>query len=260
PRTPMRRLLAPLVHVLALPGIAARVGEFLYRRADVSGDIHPDDAAHGTVEGPDPDRIAVVGETGMISLGVRTHQIALPAFLARHHATRTGRGVAWSIASLPGSRLREAPAVIAGAEADLARADAVVLLAWITDVLRVTSTGAWSRQMRVAIEALRAHLPEGAWILVAGIPPLDNAGSLSRPARLAAGVHAQALNRHTRDVVDGLPLTRAVTFPEELARALWRPDGEESRYQRTYRSWGAHLSAALVDARAGAAAAGAPAG
>ncbi|OUD91348.1 hypothetical protein CMMCAS05_09820 [Clavibacter michiganensis subsp. michiganensis] len=47
--------------VLALPGIAARVGEFLYRRADVSGDIHPDDAAHGTVEGPDPDRIAVVG-------------------------------------------------------------------------------------------------------------------------------------------------------------------------------------------------------
>jgi hypothetical protein len=246
----MRRLLAPLLHVIALPGIAARVGEFLYRRSDASGDIHPDDAAHGIVEGPDPDRIAVVGETGMISLGVRTHQIALPAFLARHHATRTGRGVAWSIAPLPGSRLREAPAVIARAEGDLARADAVVILAGITDVLRVTSVRAWRRQMRAAIDALRAHLPRDAWILVADIPPLDNAGSLSRPARLAAGVHAQALNRHTRDVIDGLPRTRAVPFPEELTRALWRPESEESRYQRTYRSWGAHLSEALADARA----------
>jgi hypothetical protein len=246
----MRRLPAFLLPVLALPGIAARAGEFLYRRSDKAGDILPDDAAHGTVEGPDPDRIAVVGETGMISLGVRTHQIALPAFLARHHATRTGRGVAWSIAPLPGARLREAPAVIARVEDDLARADAVVLLAGITDVLRVTSTRAWSRQMRDAIEALRARLPQDAWILVADIPPLDNAGSLSRQARLAAGLHAQALNRHAREVIDELPRTRAVTFPQELTRALWRPDSEESRYQRTYRAWGAHLAEALVAARA----------
>ncbi|CAQ00455.1 hypothetical protein ACR8AL_03890 [Clavibacter sepedonicus] len=255
----MTRISELLLPALSLPGVAARVGEFLYRRADASGDIHPDDAARGTVEGPDSDRIAVVGETGMISLGVRTHQISLPAFLARHHATRTGRGVDWSIAPLPSSRLREAPAVIARAEGDLAGADAVVLLAGITDVLRVTSTRAWRRHMRGALDALRVHVPGEAWILVADIPPLDNAGSLSRPARVAAGAHAQALNRHTREVVDGLPFTRAVTFPDELTRALWRPEGEESRYQRTYRSWGAHLSEALVDARGGVSAAGAPA-
>jgi hypothetical protein len=245
----MRRLLALLLPVLALPGIAARVAEFLYRRSDASGDFHPDDAAHGTVEGPDPDRIAVLGEVGMISLGVRTHQIALPAFLARDHATRTGRGVTWTTAALPGSRLREAPAVIAGAECDLVRADAVVLLAGITDVLRVTSARAWTKQMRAALEAMRAHLPRDAWILVADIPPLDNAGSLSAPARLAAGAHAKELNRRTREVVDGLPSTLAVTFPEELTRALWVPESEESRYQRTYRAWGAHLAEALVDAR-----------
>jgi hypothetical protein len=245
----MRRLLTLLLPVLALPGIAARVGEFLYRRSDASGDFHPDDAAHGVVEGPDPDRITVLGEIGMISLGVRTHQIALPAFLARHHATRTGRGVAWSIAPLPGSRLREAPAVVARAECELMRADAVVLLAGITDVLRVTSARAWTRQLRAALEALRAHLPRDAWILVADIPPLDNAGSLSATARMAAGAHARELNRRTREVVEGLPSTRAVTFPEELTRSLWVPESEESRYQRTYRAWGTHLAEALVDAR-----------
>ncbi|MBP2456832.1 hypothetical protein ABID70_002356 [Clavibacter michiganensis] len=244
------RLLALLLPVLAFPGIAARAGEYLSRRSDAAGDIVPDDDARGTVEGPDPARIAVVGETGMISLGVRTHQIALPAFLARHLARRTGRGVTWSIALLSGSRLRDAPAAIARVEDDLARADAVVLLAGITDVLRVTSARAWSRQMRDAIEALRARVPQDAWILVADIPPLDDAGSLSRPARLAAGLHAQALDRHTREVIAGLPSTRAVTFPEELTRALWQPESEESRYQRTYRSWGAHLSEALVAARA----------
>lgn len=206
----MRRLLAPLLHVIALPGIAARVGggEFLYRRSDASGDIHPDDAAHGVVEGPD--RIAVAGETGMISLGVRTHQIALPAFLARHHATRTGRGVAWSIAPLPGSRLREAAAVIVHAEDDLARADAVVILAGITDVMRVTSVRAWRRQMRVAIDGPRpAHARRDRR------PPL-----------------------HARRPVPG------------GAHARWRPESDESRYQRTCRSWGAHLSEALAEARA----------
>ncbi|QIS37993.1 hypothetical protein [Clavibacter capsici] len=245
----MPRLPSLLAPVLAFPGIAARTAEFLYRRSDATGDFHPDDPHHGTVEGPDPDRIAVVGETGMISLGVRTHQISLPAFLARHHATRTGRGVTWSIASLPGSRLREAPAVIAGPACDLARADAVVLLAGITDVMRVTSTRAWGRHMTSTIDALRARLPQEASILIGDIPPLDNAGGLSRPARLAAGIHAQAFNPRTREVVDGLPFTRAVTFPEELARSLWRPESEESRYQRTYRTWGTHLAEALVEAR-----------
>jgi hypothetical protein len=242
----MRRLPARL---LAHAAAAARAAEYLYRRSDASGDFHPDDARQGIVEGPDPDRIAVVGETGMISLGVRTHQISLPAFLARHHASRTGRGVFWSIAPLPGARLREAPAVVAAAECELVRADAVVLLAGITDVLRVTSARAWARQMREAVDALREHLPRDAWILVAAIPPLDNAGSLSRPARMAAGIHAQALNRRTREVVDGLPCTRVIPFPEELTRSLWVPESEESRYQGTYRTWGTHLAEALVDAR-----------
>ncbi|MFS4505094.1 hypothetical protein ACMA46_02560 [Clavibacter sp. Sh2141] len=245
----MPRLPPLLATAIALPRIAARAGEFLYRRSDASGDIHPDDADRGVVEGPDPDRVVVIGEDGMVSLGVRTHQIALPAFLARRLATTTGRGVAWSTARLPGSRLREAPAVIAGAECDLARADAVVLLVGITDVLRVTSTRAWSRQMGSAVEVLRTHLPRDAWILVADIPPLDNAASLSRPARLAAGLHAQALNRHMREAIRGLPNTRAIPFPEELTRSLWRPESEESRYQQTYRVWGTHIADALADLR-----------
>ncbi|RIJ54733.1 hypothetical protein DZG02_16705, partial [Clavibacter lycopersici] len=121
----MRPLSDLLLAASALPGRTARVAESLYRRVDAEDGIVPADAAHGLVGGPDPERIVVIGESGMISLGVRTHGISLTACLARQHASRTGRGVVWSSAILAGSRIRDAPAAIAGLAPVLARADAV---------------------------------------------------------------------------------------------------------------------------------------
>jgi hypothetical protein len=242
----MLRLPHPIDAVRTLSTSVAHAAEFLFRRTDESGDIHPDDPDHGLIPGPDPDRVLFLAELGQVSLGVRTHELSLPAFFSRHVAARSHRGVAWSISALPNSRLVSAPEVVDRDQGELQHVDAVVMLVGITDVLRVTSVTAWERNLRATLDALIAHIPRETPILISDTPPLDNAGSLSRPARVAAGIHGRALDRHTRAVVAGYPTAQAIPFPEELTRSLWLPESVEQRYRDTYRIWGTHLADAYL--------------
>jgi len=224
------------------PSTAARVVEFAFRRRDVAGDLYPDDPDHGVVDGPGPERVLVLGELGQISLGVRIHDLSLPAFFARRRASLTRRGVSWSVAAVESSSIRDAPDVVVQRGAVLPGCDRVVVLLGITDALRVISPSAWEDRMRDTLHLLVQGLPRGARVIVSEIPPLDNAGSLSAPARLAAGLHGRRLNARTRNVAQDYDAVTVVEFPEELTRSVWRPESEEHRYRDTYRVWGEHLA------------------
>jgi lysophospholipase L1-like esterase len=217
--------------------------EFFFRRSDATFDVYPDDAQEGVIDGPDPQQVWFVGEPGELSLGVRTHELSLPAFFARDRARRTGRGVAWAMASTPTSSIRKLPAVIRSHQAQLRQCDLVVVMVGISDALRVMSPGVWERHLRATFNALEDCLPPDGRIVVGEIPPLNNAGSLSRPARVAAGIQGRLLNQRSRSVANDYSTVTVVDFPEELTRSLWRPESDEHRYRDTYAVWGAHLSA-----------------
>jgi hypothetical protein len=235
--------LRTLVHTaLTLPARGTRLGEFLFRRSDAAWDVFPDDPAQGLVHGPQVDQVWFLGERGELSLGVRTHDLSLPAFFARHRASGQGRGTAWSMASAPSSSVRQLPGIVQGHRDHLRQCELAVVMVGITDALRVMPPATWERHLRDTLSALLAALPPTARVLVGEIPPLDNAGSLSRPARVAAGVHGQALNDRARAVAEDLPRVSVVGFPEELTRSVWRPEAEEHRYRDTYAVWGAHLA------------------
>jgi lysophospholipase L1-like esterase len=242
----VQRSRMPIRRALRASAFALQVSEHLFARSDAAGDFHPDDRDHGVVGGPDPDRVLFLGEPGEMTLGVRTHELALPAFSARHLAARTGRGVAWSIARLMGSRIQHGPRIVAERALEIQKVDAVVLMAGITDVLRGTRAAVWERHMAATLDALVAHLPVGSPVLVAEIPPLSNAGSLSRLARVAAGIRGDAFDRRTRALLADRPDVHAIPFPEELTRSLWRPESEERRYTETYRVWGRHVAEAFL--------------
>jgi len=229
--------------VIAGPARIGRIGEFFFRRSDAAFDVFPDDAAEGTVRGVGTDRVWFVGERGELSLGVRTHELSLPAFFARRRAARSGRGTAWSIASAPSSSLRQLPAIVRGHRELLRECELAVVMVGITDALRVMPPERWEQHLRDTVDALLDALPPTGRVLLGEIPPLDNAGSLSRPARVAAGVHGQALNARARSVADDHERVDVVGFPEELTRSVWRPEAEEHRYRDTYAVWGAHLAA-----------------
>jgi hypothetical protein len=236
---------SPLSRVRALTGVplrGVRVVEFVFRRKDAAGDIYPGDPDRGVVVGPDPERVLFLGELGELSLGVRTHELSLPAFFARHRAAETGRGVEWSIAAPSSSSVRDAPAVVVGQGDHLPSCDHVVVLLGITDSLLVISPAAWEEKLHLTIDTLLQALPRRSRITLGEIPPLDNAGSLSAPARIAAGIQGRALNARTQLVARDYPSVAVVEFPEELTRSVWRPESEEHRYRNTYKVWGEHLS------------------
>jgi len=231
---------------LRFTATAVHLVELFFRRADVSGDIFPADAARGSVAGPEPDRIVVMGERGEISLGVVTNELSMAGFLAREQHEATGRGVEWSIAVLERDSVAEGRAAAARHAVDLARTDLVVLMVGISDALRLARGARWERHVRATVEALFDELPVDARVAIAEIPPLDNAGSLSRAARIAAGQRAAALNRRTRAVAIDHPRLVVVPFPTELTERLWVPQSEELRYTRTYSVWSRGIVATLA--------------
>lgn len=243
PRTTMpRAALSLLSAVVTAPLRAVRVAEFVFRRRDAAGDVYPDDASNGVVDGCDPDHVLFLGELGELTLGVRAHELSLPAFFARRRAATTGKGVSWSIAPVPSSTVRGAAGVVVSYGDRLLGHDVVVVLLGISDALRVISPSAWKASLRETVDVLLQGLPRGGQIVISEIPPLDNAGSLSAAARLAAGLHGRVLNARTRALAEDYSSVTVVPFPEELTRSVWRPESEEHRYRDTYKVWGAHLA------------------
>lgn len=239
----------PPAGLLRLAASAVHGVEFFFRRADSSGDIYPDDAPHGQIPGVDPDRILVMGEQGEISLGVRTHELSIAGFIAREHHRRTGQGCAWSVAALDRDRIGDGRALVAAHSGEVARTDLVIVLAGITDCLTLTSATRWRRGLDETLKALFVELPLDAHVVVAEIPPLGNAGSLGRAARVAAGYRSTVLNHRTRRLLQAYPRATVAPFPPELTDRLWVPQSRQERYTRTYALWSRSLVAACIEAR-----------
>jgi hypothetical protein len=227
--------------------LAQSVGfiEFFFRRRDAAGDIFPVGAASGEVEGARPLGLLVVGESTAVSLGVATHELGPAAQTARRLAHATGRGVSWSAIAFPGQRLRNAPALTRDAN-NFSGIDIVVVMAGIVDTLYMTPVGAWRRDLVELLDDLDRLLPAAGRIVVAEIPPMDNAGSISRAARLAAGMHARRLNAVSRSVLVGREKARLAAFPTTLTEDLWVPKSEPGSYRNMYAVWSAAFTQRLT--------------
>jgi hypothetical protein len=227
--------------------IAQTVGffEFAFRRQDATGDIRPSDAAEGTVPGAEPISLLVLGEATAMGLGVATHELGPAAQTARRVARLSGRGVSWAALGLPDSRLRSAPAVLDD-PALFAALDCVIVMAGITDTLTMTPVAEWRAQLAALLDALEQVLPSHGHVLVAEIPPMDNAGSISRAARRAAGLHARRLNAATREVVGDRVRVATTPFPASLTEDVWLPRSEQAPYRDMYAAWGDSFAESLV--------------
>ena len=224
--------------MVILHSLAQSIGfiEFLFRRRDSTGDIYPVDAVAGIVAGQRPLGLLVIGEGTAMGLGVATHALAPAAQTARRLARIANRGVSWSALGFPDARLRSAGALTAD-PSNFAGVDVVIVMAGIVDTLCMTPVGEWKNQLATLLDDLDGLLPADGRVIVAQIPPMDNAGSISRAARLAAGLHARRVNAATSAVVAGRRNVTVTAFPSELAQDLWVPKSEEGAYRQMYAVW-----------------------
>ncbi|MFT4029548.1 MAG: SGNH/GDSL hydrolase family protein [Protaetiibacter sp.] len=153
----------------------------------------------GKLEGSDPLRLLVIGDSTAAGTGTTSQDEALPGRLARELHARTGRGVIWRAVAENGAdtgqfldrHLTDA----------LARpADLVFVSLGANDAIHARSARAFARDLRKLLETLSDRLPE-ARILLANLPVFARFELLPEPLRRTLSRHSLNLERVARGVI-----------------------------------------------------------
>lgn len=157
----------------------------------------------GVVDGPDPLRLLVFGDSTVAGVGVDDQADGLATNLARELAAKSGRGVTWKAIARSGATTGELRSFFLP-RAERGRYDVVFLSLGVNDVMHLRRTAQFTRDLEVTIERLRAASPD-ALIVVAGIPRMERFASLPDPLGTILGARAHRMNVRGRAVIERHP-------------------------------------------------------
>jgi lysophospholipase L1-like esterase len=152
----------------------------------------------GTVAGPRPLSLLVLGDSTAAGVGADTQDDALPGHLGRELAARTGRGVTWRALGENGADSHE----IIERYLDDATSepyDVVFLSVGANDALGIRSRGAFARDIRHLLNRLRDASPN-AVILVSSLPAFFRFELLPQPLKWNLYLHSSSLESGARAV------------------------------------------------------------
>jgi lysophospholipase L1-like esterase len=150
----------------------------------------------GTLPGPDPLRLLVLGDSTAAGVGAATQDDALPGNLARQLAAHTGRGVLWAADGRNGATARD----LVTDHLDTAvatRWDVVFLTIGANDALGLRTRSAFARDIRVILTALTAVSPI---VLMSSLPAFGRFELLPNPLRFNLYLHSRSLEDAAREV------------------------------------------------------------
>lgn len=205
------------------------------------------DAAHpwsGTLPGPDPLRLLVLGDSTAAGVGADSQLDALPGHLGRELAARTGRGVAWRAIGENGATARDLIERYL-AEATAESHDVVFLSVGANDALGIRSRPAFSRDIRHLLGALRAASP-AADIVVSSLPAFFRFELLPNPLRWNLYLHSQSLEATARDIVTAFPGAHMSPPPPPYSEGFFASDLFHPSPQG-YREWAEFAIADAVE-------------
>lgn len=153
----------------------------------------------GKLEGPDPLRLAVIGDSTAAGTGAATQEEALPGSLARELHARTGRGVIWRAVGENGI---DTHGFVERYLTDaVARpADLVFVSLGANDALHARSAAAFARDLRRLLTTLSDRLPE-ARILMSNLPVFARFDLIPEPTRTTLYRHSRNLERVAARVI-----------------------------------------------------------
>ncbi len=220
-------------------GIAGRILARAMRSWDDSLDLartripRPTDMPQAHARGPNSDRVLIFGAGPAVGWGVGSHDLALPGFLARGLAARTGRGSVVDVVADPDIDIETAPAALR--ELKLSRYDAVVVILGVGAALKMTSPTAWRQGLANVLDEIARASGSSTQMFVTGIPPIRSISIFDSPLGEVADRRAKQLSAVAASVCAGLqqatfvPLTVNVRVKPESHR-YWHRAPEEFSY------------------------------
>jgi lysophospholipase L1-like esterase len=157
----------------------------------------------GTLDGPDPLRLLVLGDSTAAGVGVESQHDGLPGNLARELSTHLGRGVEWTAIGENGATARDLLERFIQPATERPY-DIVFLSIGANDALTLRSRGAFGRDIRAILRLLRAANP-GATIAMSSLPAFGRFVLLPNPLRFNLYLHSRSLEAEARAIVSPLP-------------------------------------------------------
>lgn len=195
--------------------------------------MYPTDFPEVSIVGPNPARILVIGDAPAAGFGVRTHQLGIAGYVARHVFDLLARGVVVTVMAQPTASARSTLRRVGGM--DINRYDAIVLMLATTDGLCLTSRRTWKRNLTGLVHVLQKT--DAASTFVTSAASLHLFKRLSPIHRRLAGRNALMLNIETRRIC------------AETGSTLIPLDAPADFTSRTYARWaqriGTHVAESL---------------
>lgn len=195
----------------------------------------------GAVQAPPAVQLLVMGEDGAAGVGVADQAEALGYQCATALAHRTGQAVEWQVTARRGAKasqaLSELVPLLGGRRFDVA-----VVVLGVNDVVGLTLSRRWRRQMSDLVRALEDRLQATGGVVVCGLPRLSDFTALPQPLRAVLGGHARALDRVLAQVADASTRCRYRDTPSDLEVSAGTLYGSAEGYRR----WAEHLVPAML--------------
>jgi lysophospholipase L1-like esterase len=157
----------------------------------------------GTIAGPDPVSILVLGDSTAAGVGADRQDDALPGNLARRLSAEWERGANWRAIGENGATSEDIVRNYLPTASENSY-DLVFLTIGANDALKLRSRTAFRRSFRRIIRRLRAVSPH-ALILVSSLPGFAQFSALPNPLRWALQLHARSLEEVARRFVASEP-------------------------------------------------------
>jgi lysophospholipase L1-like esterase len=176
----------------------------------------------GTLPGPNPLRLLVIGDSTAAGVGADTQDDALPGHLGRELSARLDRGIEWRATGENGATSRDLIRDYLD-DATTASYDLVFLSVGANDALGLRSRRAFARDLRTLLDRLRAASP-AAIIIVSSLPGFSQFVLLPNPLRWNLYLHSTSLEEAGRGVVAGLPRVHMSAPPPTYTEGFFASD------------------------------------
>jgi GAF domain-containing protein len=198
----------------------------------------PDGGTLVHADGPDPDRVLLVGAGIAVGYGVVTHNLGLAGHLARNLSHLTGRGASVQVIASSYTDCAVAREVLA--RTDLSRYDAITLTLGGFEAFTLMPPHRWRRELTSVLDQIAASAPTTTRVCVVGLMSAAKVARIPRWMQAAMQRHVERLDAVSRELCANRPFAAFTDFDP-------KPPGETIVIARaTYAEWGGLIAPTLA--------------
>jgi hypothetical protein len=174
----------------------------------------PRDEPRVHADGPDPDRILLIGSGPAVGWGVLSQDLSLGGVIARALAAQTHRGVDMDIVGKAGLTAETSVGILNAMK--LWRYDGVIVTLGLNEAMDLVPRKVWRERLSEVLDVIAATASRTTEVFVLGIPPMRSLPAVHGPLMDRAQKHANGLDVETQKLCSTRAMVRFIPLTNSL--------------------------------------------